>query len=315
LTAVDVFDTDPGSVEHVLARHGDALHSLLRDSADAKVHAVTEAIRADGGYAYVEPSTITYYEPRGRISYLTIDIVDQRDVAQRMPFSPRPAGTCADPGGLIAAWQAYEATAFDLLKRGELAPPADCPSFHCFGDPRQPALRARAAEMTAGVPAHVDELATILRDDSRQAYRGAAAYLLAYAPDGRTVVADLVPALHDASSLVRNNAMRVLAEIALHHPEVDVPVAPIIEALGYPAASDRNKAAATLYRMLGRPSGSSMYPRVVRDAGQILLAMLRLQQPNNHDFAYKILKLISGRGYGERDYAAWQTWLAQAAVD
>ncbi|HMG23975.1 MAG TPA: hypothetical protein VK607_21720, partial [Kofleriaceae bacterium] len=173
LIAVDVFDTDPSSVEHVQARHGDALRALLRDPADANVRAVTEAIRADGGYAYVEPSTVTYYEPQGRISYLTIDIVDQRDVAQRMAFSPRPTGTHADPGGLIAAWQAYEAAAFSLLARGELsAPPADCPSFHCFGDPRQPALRSLAAEMAARVPAHVDELATILRDDSRHDHRG-----------------------------------------------------------------------------------------------------------------------------------------------
>ncbi|HMG52769.1 MAG TPA: hypothetical protein VK601_04800 [Kofleriaceae bacterium] len=316
MIAVDVFDTDPSSIERVLARHGDALRALLRDPADANVRAVTEAIRADGGYAYVEPSTVTYYEPQGRISYLTIDIVDQRDVAQRMAFSPRPTGTHADPGGLIAAWQAYEAVAFGLLKRGALSPPpADCPSFHCFGDPRQPELRSLAAEMAAGVPAHVDELATILRDDSRHDHRGAAAYLLAYARDGRTVVADLVPALHDASSLVRNNAMRVLAEIALHHPEVDVPVAPIIEALGYPATSDRNKAAATLHRLLGRPGAAALYPRIVRDAGQILLAMLRLQQPNNHDYAYKILKTISGRAHGERDHAAWQAWLAQAAAE
>jgi hypothetical protein len=31
---------------------------------------------------------------------------------------------------------------------------------------------------------------------------------------------------------------------------------------------------------------------------------------NNHDFAYSILKAISGEAYGERDAAAWQAWLA-----
>ena len=37
--------------------------------------------------------------------------------------------------------------------------------------------------------------------------------------------------------------------------------------------------------------------------------MLRLEQPNNHDQAYDVLKAISGQGYGERDYDAWAAWL------
>ena len=45
-----------------------------------------------------------------------------------------------------------------------------------------------------------------------------------------------------------------------------------------------------------------------------LLAMLRLQQPNNHDFAYLILKAISGQSYGERDYSAWEAWLRAQQV-
>jgi len=41
--------------------------------------------------------------------------------------------------------------------------------------------------------------------------------------------------------------------------------------------------------------------------------MLRLEQPNNHDYAYKILKAISGQELGERDYAAWESWLNAVA--
>jgi len=311
LVAVDVFDTDPAAIARVVERHGDALRAIAEDPADDRVATLVAEIRADGDYAYVEPSLVTYFEPKG--SYLTIDLVDQRDAARRMPFTAEPGGAYPDPRGLIATWQAYTAKVHELWNHGEsLRPPADCPSFQCLGDPRHPALRALADELTAGVPEHVDELVTILRDDQRAEHRAAAAYLLAYAPDGRMVVADLVPALHDPSMLVRNNAMRVLAEIALHHPEVDIPLDPILEALTYPSATDRNKAAATLYRLLARPGTSALYPRVVREAGATLLAMLRLAQPNNHDFAYKIFKTISGQGYGERDLAAWQAWLTRA---
>jgi hypothetical protein len=39
--------------------------------------------------------------------------------------------------------------------------------------------------------------------------------------------------------------------------------------------------------------------------------MLRLSQPNNHDFAYKILRTVSGKDYKARDYAAWEKWLEE----
>jgi hypothetical protein len=43
--------------------------------------------------------------------------------------------------------------------------------------------------------------------------------------------------------------------------------------------------------------------------------MLGLFQPNNHDYAYKILKAISGEQYGERDYAAWRAWMGRVTKD
>ena len=313
LVAVDVFDTDPETCAHVVARHDHALRAALESGAEDDVSRLVAEIRAGGDYAYVEPSLGTYYEKHAR--YLTIDIVDRRDEERRMPFRKRPTARYPDPGGLIAAWEAYASKELELLSRGQLRPPpADCPSFHCLGDPRQPELRPLAAAFAA-VPDHGDELAVILRDDARDSYRASAAFLLAYLTDGNTVVADMVPAIHDSSALVRNNALRVLAEIALHHPEVDIPIAPVIEALSFPATSDRNKAAATVFRLAARPDGAKLHRQIARDAGRVLLAMLQLAQPNNHDFAYKVLKEISGQSYGERDYAAWRVWLDSATTD
>lgn len=313
LVAVEVFDTDPESRAQVIARHAPALRAALQRGATDVGGQLAAEIRADGDYAYVEPSLVTYFDTH--TSYLTIDIVDRRDEARRMPFRDRPTGSYPDPGRLIAAWEAYDAKVHELLRRGQLRPPpAHCPSFHCLGDPSQPELAPLAAAF-APVADHHDELARILRDDGRASHRASAAFLLAYLTDGNTVVADLVPALHDSSALVRNNAMRVLAEIALHHPEVDIPIEPVIEALGFPSTSDRNKAAATLYRLVARPDGAKLHRRIVRDAGPVLLTMLQLAQPNNHDFAYKVLTEISGQRYGERDYATWQTWLDAATTD
>ena len=80
-------------------------------------------------------------------------------------------------------------------------------------------------------------------------------------------------------------------------------------ALEYPATLDRNKAAAILAALLEQPGKERLYPLVAARAGATLLAMLRLQQPNNHGFAHRILKTLRGRDLGARDYAAWEAWL------
>ena len=134
--------------------------------------------------------------------------------------------------------------------------------------------------------------------------------LLAYMHDGAKLAKLLVPAFRDPSSLVRNDAMRVIADMARHHPEVEVPLDPVLDALDYPATTDRNKAAAILTGLLEREHSTVDRRRVIERAGATLLAMLRLRQPNNHDFAFRILEAVSGEHYDERDYAAWDAWLA-----
>lgn len=313
LVAVEVFDTNPEMSVLVTARHDHAIRAALQDGGADGGAGLAAQIRAGGDFAYVKPSLVTYSETQ--TSYLTVDIVDRRDAEQRMPFRKPPEGLYPDPGQLLVAWGAYYDKVFDLVRRGQLwPPPADCPSFHCLGDPRQPDLAHFTAPF-ASVADHGDELALILRDDARAEHRATAAFLLAYLADGNTVVTDLLPAIHDSSALVRNNALRVLAEIALHHPEIDIPIDPVIEALSFPATSDRDKAAATLERLLTRPDGARLHRQVARDAGRVLLAMLALAQPNNHDFAYKILKQISGQSYGARDYEAWRGWLDGATSE
>lgn len=310
IVAVDVFDTDRATVQRVLAAYGDELDDILRDDVTVDIDALTARIRAFGDFAYVEPALIGYFGDDGVTYYLTIDIVGRRDAAWRMPFAPAPAGTYEDPGGVLAAWDAFERATHELIQAGEIGPAqAGCPALHCLADHAHPTLVPLGRTLADRVPAHLPELGRILVDDHRVAYRAAAAYALAYAPDGATAVRLLVPALHDNSALVRNNAMRVLADIARLHPDIDIPIDPVLEALAYPATTDRNKAAAILHGLLSRPDGARLHTLVARRAGDTLLAMLRLRQPNNHDFAYMILTAISGQDLGARDYDAWAAWL------
>jgi len=307
--SVDIFDPEPSVVERITFRHRDALLGLLKDHSRNQIDNVVKEIRNDDLYQYVESALVTYYNPHAE--YLTIDIVTRQDTTQRMPFRAAPSGSYTDPDGVISAWYTYQDKVFELLDQGEHLHATQCPLLHCLADPRHPKLLDLAARLEPARQ-HLAELAMILRDDADVTHRAAAAYLMAYATDGQSVVTALESAMTDPSALVRNNAMRVLAEIAHFHPEVSIPIEPVLSALDYPATTDRNKAAAILGYLLEHPNNRLSRGLIVRAAARPLLAMLKLQQPNNHDLAYKILKSVSGQSFSERNYQAWQAWIARS---
>lgn len=311
LVAIDLFGTRQITREQLLAARGPALRdfaSVMMSGGDPSLELIDQ-LHQLGDFAYAQPALVGYYQPGGMKYYLTVDFVDRADAARRMPFLPAPEGSYPDPAGLLADWRAYDAKIDQLQADRRMSPKrTECPAFHCLGDHAHPEVAALAARFVARVPVHVDELATILRDDADPRRRAAAAYLLAYAPDGPAVVDAMLGSFRDGEELVRNNAMRVISDIAFHHPELEVPLDPVLDALDYPATLDRNKASAILAGLLARPGAARRDAAQVRRAIPTLLAMLRLEQPNNHDFAYDILKAISGKRFGERDHAAWQAW-------
>lgn len=315
LVAVDAYGSSTAINERLVSEHGDELRrfgeALMRHDRTYDRDAAIALVGAAGDFVSIEPALVGYYEDEGMEYYLSIDVVERRDAARRMAFSPAPTGEHADPEGLVADWHTYESRVVELMGAGEMSPArVACPGFHCFGDHEHAAVAALAERFRERVPHQIEALTEIPRDDRREAFRAAAAYLLGYMTDGRELVRRLIPALHDESSFVRNSVMRVLAEIAVVHPEIEIPLEPILEVLDFPATTDRNKAAAILDGLLARPD-SSRYQRAIIDrAGATLLAMLRLQQPNNHDYAYEILKKLSGKAFAERDCGAWETWVA-----
>ncbi len=314
---IDLYGTEQLTLDALLAACGDELQALadgLGRGEQVEFAALEAHLLTLGDFAHAAIALVTYRKDGVTSQHLTVDFVERGDATRRMAFLPRPTGSYDDPDGLIAAWSAYE-EAIDVVwsQATGPAPDAPCPALHCLPFHAHPDVAAAGEALAARAPAQHEALAAILRDDGDARRRAAAAYLLAYAPDDAWVVAQLTRATRDGESLVRNNAMRVLAEIAYRHPKVAIPLAPVIDALDFPETTDRNKAAAILDGLLARPGGDrereALRDEVLDRAGTILVAMLRLRQPNNHDFAYRILKAASGVDLGEHEPAAWQAWL------
>lgn len=314
--AVDLYGSERFTAEALLApvaaRFADFERAWFVDPASALP--VKQQLERDlaeqADLAAVSFSIIEYYRP-GRPSYLTIDVVERGDAARRLTFAS-PAADAADlpdPEGLLARYAEYEAKGFALLRDGAtlVDPVADRETFHAVFGFAHPELAPYRAPLLDGARRHVDELAELLRRDRDPRRRGLAAFLLAFTTDGARVVRELAPACRDASPFVRNNALRVFAEMARHHPEVELPLAPILAALDGPETTDRNKAAAILEPLSRR---SELQATIRRSAARTLVAMVALQQPNNRDFAGAILRIVSGASYATEDLAAWRAWLA-----
>jgi hypothetical protein len=217
---IELYGTKQVTLDHLVSRYEKELRWLCQ-AKPIEPPTLRADLEALGDFADIEFGAGSYYDAPDKC-FITVDFVDRADAARRMPFGPEPKGVYEDPEGLLAGWRAYESKVFELMGAGQMsARRVACPAFHCFGDHSHPAVKQLAATFVERVPAHVEELAAILRDDRSSSHRADAAFLLAYSSDGPGLVKRMISASRDPEGIVRNNAMRVLSDIAFHHPELD----------------------------------------------------------------------------------------------
>lgn len=310
---LDLYGSSQITLEQVQQKLGDKITKFAEsyskkeyDTAENLHKEIITEIRQMGQFAHIELSTIIYYTQPQSL-YLTIDLVDEKDRAERMTFLPDPTKEFADPDGLFKLWQEYEKAGFELLSKGELkSTMPECPVLHCLFGFDHPALKKYLEAFNNGAAKYKATLIQIIREDKDPEHRAYAAFVLAHLNDVNAVVNAMLPAIPDRHSAVRNNAMRVLAFIAERRKDADVPLDPILKAINYPTTTDRNK---SLYILSGLADNPKNKKAITEKAGTLLLKLLRLNQLNNHDPAYSVLKKISGKEFGERDYKAWEDWL------
>jgi hypothetical protein len=238
-----------------------------------------------------------------------VDVVEPEDAARRMPFRAPPDRDLPDPDGALALWAEYEAKGTALMLNGGLpAENSGCPVLHCAFFFDHPDLAPYLDRLNDAAANHRDALFAIAEQSANAEFRARAIFLLAHTADADSLLPLLGRAIYDESSGVRNNAMRVMMFLAMADPGLAYPIEALTSALDFPAESDRNKAAFTV-RMAAEFAAHRA--AIVDSALPNLLRLLHSERPNIHDPAYETLKIVSGRDFPARDYAAWERWVAE----
>ncbi|MBY0371760.1 HEAT repeat domain-containing protein [bacterium] len=267
-----------------------------------------DKIKKKYGFPFAEWSIIQYFQPDGLAMHITLDVVEQADVARRMPFLAAPNENIPDPDGLIKQWMEYETIALELVENGSIQPEKDrCVALHCPFGHKHDKLKKFEKIFVDGVKKNAAALMQVQTRDRHPEARGAATYLLAYlSSDKKKVVDAMVDRIRDPDPLVRNNALRVLGDIAEFHPEVPIPLKPLVPVLDFPRVSDRSKA---LYAILLLALNSNeVRAELLRSSVPTLISLMECKQPDHRDLAHTILRKISGKDFADNDIRPWVAW-------
>ncbi len=278
---------------------------------------LAEKVKKKYDFVSAEWSVVQFYQPdeKGFPIYVTLDVMEKSDVKRRVNFLSAPTGEYKDPDGLLASWTDYEREGLRLVTVGELVPEVDpCPAYHCPFGHKNPKLKPYEKIFVDGVKKNAKALVEIQEKDKNPSSRAAATFLLAYwKANGPEVVKQMVGRIRDPDMVVRNNALRVLGNIAEFNTELTIPHRPLVEALRFPRVSDRSKAAFALYLMA--QNSAAVREDLMKEAVPDLLLMLASHQPDHRELTYGILRKISGKDYAATDLASWQKWWNKMGKD
>jgi hypothetical protein len=159
----------------------------------------------------------------------------------------RPQGASRLTPDVIQAGLAFSDAQMSAVMRGVAA--EDVSQGHSLM--ADSAARMTQLQFVALAAKRLDTLRKVLRTSADPDHRALAAIVLPYAANKQSIVPDLVYAMRDPASGVRNNATRglwVLALYAQKHPElkITVPYEPFIDLLNSLTWTDRNKSSLAL---------------------------------------------------------------------
>jgi len=171
----------------------------------------------------------------------------EEDDSPCLQFLPEPVGAVRLPSQVIQASKDVEDAVREAVLKGNTT--EDDSQGHALSSDSE--LRALQLRLVPLAESHLATLKNVLHNSSDDEQRAVAAELLGYVNDKQSVVPDLVAAMKDPSSGVRNNAMRALEVFTKLIPKppgqkIQVPSQPFTALLNSCIWTDRNKSAAAV---------------------------------------------------------------------
>lgn len=277
---------------------------------------ILKKINAFGAFSITKISTVYY--PDDKSTYTTVDIVKALD-SYRLPVSSKrliKKNIYKDKelAELFKLWNDYLQRNIKLMQSSNVDfKSKSCPFVHCIWGFDKSELQNDAPKFKKGALKYKTQLMTIINYSANNHEREQAIFILAHTDNYKELANFLMQFTTDSDETVRNNSMRVLGAILAQHDVTGLDIDRILQALDYPYVTDRNKAEYVLLNILLKDKSSQQL--VIQKSGDTLVNLLKLKQPNNHDFAYRILQIISGQNYSANDYQSWKKWLDSKKIN
>jgi hypothetical protein len=319
--AVEFYGSDKADPAKVAQKHAeDIRHMLNRWGGSKTAQRQAEEMRAElekkvrdeHGFGWVRLDVVRLEpdEQGATKALLMFDVIEKDKMAERYPFRREPEKEVKDASGLVEEWAAYAAAARTsvLSGAGDLKRTA-CPAYYCPEGAGGPALNAFESKFRELVPGYKQLLLQILREDADPSKRARALYLLTYLPDAADVTALVSSGIADPDSSVREAAVTILNDIAVHRQDVQFPVREMSKLLDYPGAQDRQHGLALILSLSGNKDYASL---IYGPAADQVLRLLRTKHPGVRQMAHTLLTVLSGESHTPEDVEAWDKWLWRA---
>jgi hypothetical protein len=219
-------------------------------------------------------------------------------------FRPAPHGRTRLPDDILRVNRALSDAVARAVEKGD-ARQDDSQGHALLHNPEARVLQERFIPFAEQ---NLKLLRAVLRESADAQQRALAAEIIAYAPNKRDIVRDLVYGMSDPAGLVRNNSMRALAVIvkflqAAPGQSIKVPIKPFIKMLNSIEWTDRNKSSAALFQLTERRD-AMVLQSLRRHALQSLIEMARWKNPGHAQFPFFIL----GRAGNLSEAEIWKAW-------
>lgn len=307
----DIASRHAEAIRHMLARHG-STSKTAQAQAEEMREALEKTLRSESGSGFLKLRVVDEgRSENGAVKALIlVDVIDKDDMERRYPFHAAPTGTVKDVSGLLDKWSAYEAKG----RSHALAGAADlkrkvCPAFYCPEGSGNPEMSAAETTFVQEVPGYKQLLLQILREESEGGNRARALFLLTYLPDAADVTALVSYGLTDPDVRVREAAVTIFNDLALHRGDVPLPFRDLARLLDYPDPSDRQRAIALIMSLSDKDQYRSL---IFGPPADQVLRLLRSRHPGIRQMAHTCLTLLSGETHKADEVEAWDKWLWRA---